>query len=205
MPRAPDGQYELVLENRQVVTIFFAIVILCGVFFGLGYIVGRNTMGYIPPAEPGLAAEGKKSAINPGGGEAKKEETAGPSASDLTYQKTLEGKTAPAQLETPPAAAASPGTAASSPPQPAPSGGAMPQPTAASGEVISLQVAALSKKEDAEALVGLLKKKGLPATLTTSPSDRLLRVQVGPFGSIKEAEEARSRLEQEGFRPITKK
>lgn len=70
---------------------------------------------------------------------------------------------------------------------------------------ISLQVAALSKKEDAEALLSLLKKKGFSALMTTSQTDRLIRVQVGPFASAKDAEETKGRLEQEGFKPIIKK
>lgn len=70
---------------------------------------------------------------------------------------------------------------------------------------ISLQVAALSKKEDADALLSLLKKKGFSAALVTAQTDRLIRVQVGPFASAKDAEETKGRLEQEGFKPILKK
>src|ERR1051325_5938969 len=41
-------QTELVLENRQVVAIFLGMALLCGIFFALGYVVGRNT--YSPAA-----------------------------------------------------------------------------------------------------------------------------------------------------------
>lgn len=210
MPKAADGQYELVLENRQVLTIFFAIVILCGVFFGLGYVVGKNTMGYIPPTETSVAAAaGKKSAI---GSEAARQEPAAPQASapELTYQKTLEEK-APVRLENPPAPTASE-TKPVAEPAPPPTA---PKLVAASNTVaaaappapgsVSLQVAALSKKEDADAFLALLKNKSFPATLVTSAGDRLFRVQVGPFASLKDAEDTKARLEQEGFRTITKK
>src|SRR5690349_9122423 len=42
-----DGEYELVLGNRQLLSAFFIIVILFGVFFTMGYVVGRNSA---PPA-----------------------------------------------------------------------------------------------------------------------------------------------------------
>src|SRR5438094_5853337 len=38
-----DGEYELVLGNRQLLSAFFIIVILFGVFFTMGYVVGRNS------------------------------------------------------------------------------------------------------------------------------------------------------------------
>src|SRR5229473_2108340 len=38
-----DGEYELVLGNRQLLSAFFIVVILFGVFFTMGYIVGRNS------------------------------------------------------------------------------------------------------------------------------------------------------------------
>jgi len=203
MQKAPDGQYELVLENRQVLTIFFVVVVLCGVFFGLGYIVGKNTMGYIPPAESTGATGGKKSAIAPASGLA---EQPAPAAASDSAQKAPE--TSPAAEEKAPAA---PERAASKR-EPAAETQARPVPTApaaasgmARGESISLQVAALSKKEDAENLLELLKKKGFPATLATSPADRLFRVHIGPFSSTTEAEDMKARLEREGFKAITRR
>lgn len=201
--KAADGQYELVLENRQVLTIFFVVVVLCGVFFGLGYIVGKNTMGYIPPAETAGSSGGKRSAIAPASGLA---EQPAPAAASDAAQKAPE--TPPAAEEKAPAAPAR----AASKPEPATETQARPVPTApaaapgiARGESISLQVAALSKREDADNLLELLKKKGFPATLATSPADRLFRVQIGPFSSTAEAEDMKARLEREGFKPITRK
>ena len=43
MPRNDDGEFELVLGNRQLLSVFFIVVILLGVFFTMGYIVGRNS------------------------------------------------------------------------------------------------------------------------------------------------------------------
>src|SRR5947207_152869 len=38
-----DGEYELVLGNRQLLSAFFVVVILFALFFTMGYIVGRNS------------------------------------------------------------------------------------------------------------------------------------------------------------------
>jgi cell division septation protein DedD len=69
-----------------------------------------------------------------------------------------------------------------------------------------VQVAAVSKQEDAESLVDALKKKQYPAFVASSTStDKLFRVQLGPFGDIKEAEGVRARLVNDGYNPILKK
>jgi len=43
VPRNDDGEFELVLGNRQLLSVFFIVVVLLGVFFTMGYIVGRNS------------------------------------------------------------------------------------------------------------------------------------------------------------------
>ena len=43
MPQNEDGEFELILGNRQLLSVFFIVVILLGVFFTMGYIVGRNS------------------------------------------------------------------------------------------------------------------------------------------------------------------
>src|SRR5712675_1076391 len=72
MPKSEDGQYELVLENRQVLVIFLFAAVLCGIFFGLGFVVGQSSKGS-PTAttakDAGTPAEksagNKKSALSP--------------------------------------------------------------------------------------------------------------------------------------------
>jgi DedD protein len=201
MQKSPDGQYEVVLENRQVLTIFFAVVVLCGVFFGLGYTVGKNTVGYIPPVEASQGpASGKKSAMQPvSGSEAKQE--ALPQPSQLTYDKSLDEKATVAKLEPAPAAATS---AAIQPAAVQPAAAAPPAATVPAEGRITLQIAALSKKDDADSLLGLLTRKGIRAHLVSTSADKLYRVQVGPFATMKDADEMKSRLEQEGFKPIKK-
>src|SRR5688500_14219124 len=43
MPTNEEGEFELVLGNKQLLSVFFIVVVLLGVFFTMGYIVGRNS------------------------------------------------------------------------------------------------------------------------------------------------------------------
>ena len=68
-----------------------------------------------------------------------------------------------------------------------------------------VQVAAVSKQEDADALVDALKKKQYPAFVAPLAADKLCRVQVGPFSDFKDAEAMRARLIADGYSPILKR
>src|SRR5690348_16352369 len=43
MPRNDEGEFEVVLGNRQLLGGFFIVVTLLAIFFSLGYIVGRHS------------------------------------------------------------------------------------------------------------------------------------------------------------------
>ena len=67
-------------------------------------------------------------------------------------------------------------------------------------------VAAVTKQDDAQALVDALKKKQYTAFATnSSQTDKLYHVQVGPFGDVKEAEATKAKLVGDGYNPILKK
>jgi cell division septation protein DedD len=69
-----------------------------------------------------------------------------------------------------------------------------------------VQVAAVSKQEDADSLVDALKKKQYPALIAAAvATDKLFRVQVGPFSDVKDAEAMRTKLIADGYSPILKK
>ncbi|HVO98999.1 MAG TPA: SPOR domain-containing protein [Bryobacteraceae bacterium] len=55
MPKNEDGEFELILANRQLLSVFFIVVVLLGVFFTMGYIVGRNSA----PAQVDVASTHK--------------------------------------------------------------------------------------------------------------------------------------------------
>jgi cell division septation protein DedD len=69
-----------------------------------------------------------------------------------------------------------------------------------------VQVAAVSRQEDADALVEALKKKQYPAfTANNTSGDKFYHVQVGPYAELKDAEGMRARLIGDGYNPIVKK
>jgi len=89
------------------------------------------------------------------------------------------------------------------PPKPAPPPAPVNTPALSAG--IMVQVAAVTKREDAEVLQDALRRKQYPVIIATAPSDRLFHVQVGPFSDAKEAESTRSRLQADGYNPILKR
>ena len=213
MSKSRDGQVELVLENRQVLLIFFGIVALSGVFFSLGYIIGRNTFSAstaVAQATPPTAEEEEKpSAMPPPAYIDQGQRPAGdrldPSASatDLNFYERVEEET-PQTALLPPDPFSDPSAGA---PQPSEQEGPEQE-----GEVtlqpppgILVQVSALTRREDAQALVNLLKERNLPVLVTSSSTDPLFHVVVGPYSSELDAEQTRILLEQDGFRPIIKR
>jgi cell division septation protein DedD len=69
-----------------------------------------------------------------------------------------------------------------------------------------VQVAAVSRQEDAAALVEALKKKQYPAFSANNPTaDKFYHVQVGPYAEMKDAEAMRARLVSDGYNPIVKR
>jgi cell division septation protein DedD len=69
----------------------------------------------------------------------------------------------------------------------------------------AVQVAAVSKQEDADALVDALKRKAYPVFIAGATSDKLFHVQVGPYADIKDAEAMKAKLTGDGYNPIVKR
>jgi cell division septation protein DedD len=131
----------------------------------------------------------------------------------MTFYKAVEQTDANAQL-TPAADVSTGGTAATATqpvegqapaPTPANAPPAADPATPGAGSGYFVQVAAVSKQDDAGALVDALKKKQYPAFIAANLADKLFRVQVGPFADIKDAEAMRFRLVNDGYNPILKK
>ncbi|MEJ7607576.1 MAG: SPOR domain-containing protein [Bryobacteraceae bacterium] len=41
--RNEDGEFELVLGNKQMLSVFFIVMVMLGAFFAMGYVVGKNS------------------------------------------------------------------------------------------------------------------------------------------------------------------
>ena len=137
-----------------------------------------------------------------------------PQSGDFSFYKAVGEKNADAALapkdsKTPAAAATTPAstTATPTPSTEAPSKPATDAATAAASSAgYYVQVAAVSRQEDAESLVEALKKKQYPAFSANNPAaDKFYHVQVGPYPELKDAEAMRARLIGDGYNPIVKK
>jgi cell division septation protein DedD len=178
---------EITLGTGKLLGIFFALALICAVFFTMGYLLGKST-----------AAGGRTEIVGSVGSGSS---TAKPSA----VNKVPEVPAAAAS----PDASAQPGIA--SPPSNSSPAGAQPSPPPAtevktgSGGTFMVQVAAVSKQEDAEILVSALRKKQYPVFIANSAGDALFHVQVGPFTSQQDADTMKNRLSADGYNAIVKK
>jgi DedD protein len=200
---------EITLGTAKLLGLFFGLVMVCDVFFALGYTLGRKSDTGLTAASMAAPLQTSSNRSKPGG-------QASQPVPPMTFYKAVEQKDASPQL-TPATdtASTSPAAADQAASSTSPSGAQAPSsqtenppdpmaPIAAGSYFV--QVAAVSKEDDAEALVDALKKKQYPAFVASSSStDKLFRVQLGPFGDIKEAEGVRTRLVNDGYNPIVKK
>jgi DedD protein len=190
---------EITLGTGKMLVLFFGLVILCATFFGMGYSMGRNssksTAELLPspstskPSRPLQSTSSFNSTPSPQPDSGAKPPdqpnslSANPNATSNSASST---SNAPPDQSAP---SGQPGTSAQA------------QPTAA----YFVQVAAVSKQEDAEALVESLKGRQYQAFIADPTPDKLFHIQVGPFSDVKDAEAMRTRLVSDGYNPILKK
>jgi cell division septation protein DedD len=175
-----DGEKELVLGNKQLISLFFVVVALCGVFFAMGYMMGRPT--------------GKSAAAIP--------DTGSPALSPAPQTQQSEPPRETAQTETQPPPAETSQAGVDPPPPPATETRAardVPAASDAPGAAATyLQVTAL-RRADADNLVKTLREQNLPAVLANSSKRDLFRVLVGPYGQTADVADAKARLKALGF------
>jgi cell division septation protein DedD len=202
---ASSEDTEITLGTGKLLVLFFGLVGVCALFFALGYSLGRKSE---PTVAAASAATPQTSANTTKGGRG----STGNPAPSMTFYKSVEQKNANPEL-TPPADTKADSTAAAATNSTSTSSPTSTQATNPNDSTTALptsgyfvQVAAVSKQEDAEALVDALKKKEYPAFVAAQAStDKLFRVQLGPFAEGKEAEAMRTRLIGDGYSPILKK
>jgi len=191
MPRNEEGDFELVLGNRQLLSGFFIVVILFAIFFSMGYIVGRHSS----PAPMNTTA-----AANQDPAPIRAASPAGPPPGQAEVVDAKAGETPPPETAPRPVAT-QPATAPPETPHPEPRAASSGVPEPAPGNY--LQVAA-PKRTAADGVVESLKNKGIAAVLAPGPDEDTVRVLVGPLeaGSIGKM---RVDLESAGFKPFPKK
>lgn len=195
-----------VLESRHLVGLFLGVVLLCGVFFTLGYVMGRTQYDTsvhasdVSPLHP--AASPRNSAKS-----SAEKTSAAPAPSEWDFYS----KKADESLEAAPKPSVNHSAA---PPRGAVNteekrdDAKLPshvRPPRMLKNAIVLQVAALRHQGDALALADAIQQKHFPSFVVTPATDAYYRVQVGPYSSEAAAEKARRELDHQGFKSIIKR
>jgi len=237
---------DITIGPGKLLGLFFMLVAVCGVFFAIGYSLGKTSareqaLNDKTPLNASMSAPivGDSSAPKPsaasqtrtepetGGSEQKGD---GPSSPDLTFFNAVKRTdrnsasdtkaTAPvttAKAEVPPPAAAStlkaeapvaavPAEANAAAKAPAKTDTSTAVAPATNGAFV-VQIAAVTREEDAAALAGALRKKNYSVFVVNNPAvhDKFYHVQVGPFPTLQDAESMKAKLTGEGYNPIVKR
>jgi cell division septation protein DedD len=208
---------DFVLESRHLVGLFLLLVVIFGVVFTLGYLMGRSQYdskvraAVGPPpgfdAADAPSAAKSKTKAEPENAQVPKKSSdwdfyhsADPQASADHLQPPPKSLTASSQ----PAAAPKPAAASSKTTKPAKSSSGTDGPLIPKGAIM-LQVAAVLHQDDALALAQALQQKKFPAFVIPPAADKYYRVQVGPYQDNESASKARQDLEAKGFKSIIKR
>jgi cell division septation protein DedD len=205
---------EITLSATTLLGIFFGLVLICGVFFGFGYSTGRrnndasnanSTSKALDSLTPPASHTPKPSAME----SLKADTTSAPDPNTVT--ESLDQDSTPDPAPTQPAApavkpAAAGQTPATAPPTstPAPVTKPVSLPTPVSGGSYMVQIAAVTRSEDANALASALRQHGYSVVVRNEPQDQLLHVQVGPFATRDDAKLMRTKLLGDGYNAILK-
>jgi cell division protein FtsN len=213
---SPGGKKggDFVLEGRHLVGLFLLLVVIFGVVFTLGYMLGRSRYdarlraAILKSSEPAATAspdkpetareEGPQTGILQHSADWDFYRSAEPNPSEDHLQPPKKKKTAPRPVHATKVLVPSARSAARSRP---PSLGSPMIPRG----TIMLQVAAVQRQSDAMALAQALQQKKFPAVVLTPATDRFYRVQVGPYANAKSAAAARRELQAKGFKSIVKR
>jgi DedD protein len=203
---------EISLSTTTILGIFFALALLCAVFFGFGYSMGRKSAQPVSGASSEVTTKSDNSSSKPSPGS-----PATPLTSSTEKQSAAETRPAIMPLD-------SPNTAGEdNPPAPTPVKAVVqsprsempaevnPKPASKPAGIIPVaaaqpstgspvvQVAAMSHQEDADVVAVDLKRRGYTVAIRREPQDKLFHVQIGPFANKKEADAMRQRLQSDGY------
>jgi len=204
------GGGDRVLESRHLVGLFLGVVLLCGVFFTLGYVMGHNQYG--APVHAAEILEKTEAAIRPAPKPTPSEAAPAPSPANNEwdfYSKSNNNHLEPAASPAAPSpvpepAASAPRSAAAPAARTVPASARFKPPSLTKGSIV-LQVAALRHESDALAMADVLQQKNFPSFVVTPTTDSFYRVQVGPYLDQRAADSARAALDHAGFKAIIKR
>jgi cell division septation protein DedD len=189
-----EQETEITLGAGRLLGLFFGLVVVCAIFFVSGYRLGKNAPGSNRPLTD-VPAIPDSPAVKPAASQ-------GTVVVKPNCANTPEGCASATPESSPADGSSAPGVSTNTTPPAAPTPEAVRTDNPA-GYIV--QVAAVSKQQDAEALVAALRRKQYQVFTATSTADTLFHVQIGPFGESKDAEAVRSRLITDGYNPIVKR
>jgi cell division protein FtsN len=238
----PKSDADLTLGIGSLLSIFFGVLIICGIFFAFGYTMGRRNAHATPAAAVAATASPAPSAAtapplpeNELSGAPLKpqvpDDTSTPSSNDTNPAPEVAKSQPSPQKQDAKAGSAKPSkpvhVAEATTPNPSlnavPYNHRTPLPTAkphagtmaplaqapgdspiVPGQPIMVQIAAVSRQEDAEVLAGALRKRGFNPTVRPGTGDKFFHVQVGPFTDKTQAETVKQHLLADGYNAIVK-
>ena len=208
---------DFVLESRHLVGLFLLLVVIFGVVFTLGYMLGRSQYDTKLRAVVGVPSGSDVQAASPAAkpkGRPESEDAQIPkknsdwdfyhSAEPPKSEDHLQPPPKPVNVSAQPAAAPKPAAALPKVEKSAKSSSGTDGPLIPKGAIM-LQVAAVLHQDDALALAQALQQKKFPAFVIPPSTDKYYRVQVGPYSDNPSASKARSELEANGFKTIVKR
>lgn len=238
---------DITIGPVKLLGLFFMLVAICGVFFAIGYSLGKTSaseqaINDKAPLNASLTAPAmgesgapKPSAVVPAKSEpeaaASQEQAAAKSGPELTFYNSVKQNDRGAQAaatETASAKAAEEKIADQPDPKSTPlaTGGIATQApeshsvtkatpatevkaavSAGAAGAFVVQIAAVTREEDAAALAGALRRKNYSVFVVNNPAvhDKFYHVQVGPFATLQDAESMKAKLTGEGYNPIVKR
>ncbi len=178
---------EVTLGPMMVTGLLFALLLLCGLCFGLGYSLGSR---------------GAKGALT--AGQATASSATGAAGVSASKPGSATPKMATAQAAATDAATSGASGSNSATAQSVESGAA--QSAAVTGSIpaspLMVQVATVSNQEDADVLVSALHRRGYAVAISQDGSGGQFHVSVGPFASINEANSMRQKLLNDGYNAV---
>ena len=208
------GAGERVLESRHVIGLFMLMLLFSGVFFTLGYVMGRNQFdGQVRAASNPRTLQPTPVAPKSDPSARRSNETRRVSdpatgvnsqpKSDWSFYNS--GKSSSPDDNLKPAWSLPAPTSRTVPTSAKGRGGKSTPAPAIPANSYTLQVAALRRESDAMSLATHLQKKKFPVFVVSPQGDKYYRVQVGPYADEKSAEKARRTLDQIGFKSIIRR
>ena len=215
MEKQPDSGLEFILDNRGLIVTFGLLIVVCGVFFVLGFVEGKRqgaaaavkTATELKSADPDRSATEIPSAkpadvekIPTNTPAAKSGENSGAQAvkEQLDWYSNVSKRGQESAKLEPPKTTVNP--------QPGQRDVRKAAATAPSNATYSVQIGAFRKLEDADKIGAVLKAKGYEYRIDppVEPGQPLYLLKVGNYGSRAEAVASALRLKKDGFNTFIK-